>query len=582
MEYRCETSTVTIKDIYDMYTEGTLIKPRIQRPKRWVDKDTEQRGKTNSLDFIKFIIKTGNIVNPLLLVEKIVNGTKSLLVIDGNNRLNAILLFINKPLYFFSDYIPESFPAVFKEHFIQQSLSEILKYRNFKSYCKNNNMIEEYNHTVSPDKDLDADFDDMCDKLHAIRFFDIKVPITRFENITSDGIKEIYEGVNKGGIKLTKQEILASTTSVFKYYPHQLSRYRDLATKVQQYYDDMNNNEVLKVQAHEGESLNMFEVLLGFQMILSEQYKFMQQPGLKELDVVFKCYEIIYDTFEDYNNDIDKFLQEFQSFTDCLHNIQNNFYNKHIRYSSIEKSCLRLIGNVTFILMIILHKNRDVMNDKDFVSHLRKILLYNELCSMVDDTKTKRKYNSSEKNILQYHAGGGRITRVCKNIIKNNINFEAIPSKEDILELMDIVNNENIKAFQSQNKNPRRLKVSKFKLLILSMYFNQKVPFEMLSAPKDIDHIIPFSIEKYSGELDIERLGNLILIDSEVNKKKGNKHITDDFIMDNHLQYMNYPTNQEVISILSHDRKEIIDTYKYNIMCERRERQYFKIIVDKL
>lgn len=578
MEFRCETSTVTVETLSQMYMEGTLIKPRIQRPKRWVNKDSDGLGKTNSMDFIKFIIKTGNTVNPLLLVEKIVNGKKSLLVIDGNNRVNAILLFIQSPLYFYSEYIPSSFSPCMKELLEKQPLVEILKCRNFKTYCKLHNMMDEYKDSL--ELDLDTEFDDMCDKLHSMRFLDIKVPITRFENISSDNIKEIYEGVNKGGVKLTKQEILASTTSTYKYLPHQLTRYNELLIKVQMYYDDMTEKEMLKVQDREDEGMNMFEVLLGFQMLLSEQYKFMQQPGLKELDIVFKCYEMIYGTFETYNENIDGFLRVFQILCDYLAKIHSCFYNKHISYASIEKCNLNIKGNSLCILLILLYKNKDEIDTKEFTSHVRKILLYNELCTMIGEKKSRSKY--AVKNMLQFQAGGHYISTTAKNILKNNINMSDIPTLPEILEVLDIVNQENVNACRDHDKNPRRLKVVKFKLLVLSLYYNQKVPFDMLSTSKDIDHIIPFSVQNWAEELDINRLGNLILIDSAVNKKKGNKHITDDFITNNHLQYMNFPANAEVSSILGSDMVSILDTYKYNCMCEKRETQYFHTIIQAL
>jgi hypothetical protein len=583
MTLRCETKTITVEELYNLYNDGTLVKPKIQRQKRWVDMDKEDKGKTNNLAFINFIEQTKNTVNPLLLVEKIINGEKYMFVIDGNNRINAILMFISKPLYLRSDLLPDTLPEEIKDHLINQPLIEICNYRNFQTYCKQNGFNDVLRNNI--DTDMHVCFEDMCEKLFKMKFMDTKVPTTVFENISSDMMKYIYEGVNTGGVKLSKQEILASTTSMDKYYHSDLKKFNELYALVQTYYEDMNNNEKLKVHADkcdEDTSLNLFEVLLGFQRFLHQNFpSLIDEVGNKELDTVFRCFEIKYGKFEKRSPDeMNNFIEDIQKICEFIHSLKNCFYNSHISYNPIAKCKLSLKTNSLCILIIYVYKNIHLVNSKEFTAKIRKMLLYNELCSMMTEKKIKSKQNI--KNALHYQAGGHYIMSVGKSILKDNLNDDNLPSHEDVVDAFHVVASNIVSPCRDCEKNKHRSKYHKFVLLVLSMYYNNTVPFEKLSISKDIDHIIPFSVLKWTDTLDIGRLGNLILLDSALNKQKGNKHINSSFVHNHQLHYLNYPSDDEVEKILSSNRKEVLDTFKYNCMCEKREKMYFSTIMETL
>ena len=55
-------------------------------------------------------------------------------------------------------------------------------------------------------------------------------------------------------------------------------------------------------------------------------------------------------------------------------------------------------------------------------------------------------------------------------------------------------------------------------------YYKGKIPTNMLDNEFSIEHIMPNSSE-WEGELDKDRIGNLIPIISEINSQRGNKHI---------------------------------------------------------
>jgi hypothetical protein len=580
MEYHCDTFTITVEKLYKMFQEGTLLKLRIQRKKRWVDFDPESK-KTNVYNFIKFILKTKNTVNPLLLVEKIVHNDKYMFVIDGNNRINAIISFLNKPLFYLQELIPKDFPKDFQVKLQETGLTSLLnEYSKFKRFCNQNGFKDYHIETIKNDNgNVEDDYEDMIEKLNAFHFLDIKIPVTKFEKIGAEDIKEIYEGVNTGGIKLTKQEILASTTSLCKYDSNSIDKFNDIKQEVIKYYDDMDNSEVLRVEDTQCETLNLFEILISVQSLLCKEYKFIEPVGNLELDVIFKCYDIIYGpNFQDYNPDLNNFIRKFEKACEFINKIQKTVYNSNINHKSIEKT-LALKCNNFCLLLIWVYRNIESIEDKNFFRKVMNVVVYHELCKMLQNTDIKKNFNN--KDVLTYQAGGSYNVNLGKNILRKDMEQKHLPTKESMLDLLETLAKENIQdcifTMKAQRKKP-----TKFIAIILSMYFNHTVPTNLLEGIKNLDHIIPYSITHWEGTLDINRLGNCILIDEAINQSKGNRKINDKFIKEHKLFYYNYPNDTEVNAIMSEDRKRITNTFKYNTMCERREKLYFNTIIDSL
>jgi hypothetical protein len=74
----------TIGQVLDLYHTGRIIKPRIQRRHCW--DDGPERGRTNCADFLTFVRSVGTCIAPMIFVQK----TTQYVLIDGNNRLNAL------------------------------------------------------------------------------------------------------------------------------------------------------------------------------------------------------------------------------------------------------------------------------------------------------------------------------------------------------------------------------------------------------------------------------------------------------------------------------------------------------------
>jgi hypothetical protein len=579
MEYQCDAYPITVETLYGYYSNGCLVKARIQRKKRWVDFNGG-RGckKTNNLDFIQFIIKTGHTVNPLLFVERIDGSRKVNIIIDGNNRINAIIHFIEHPLYYYNHLIPNEFTSDMKASLRSMTLRAIYDCRDLRYFCKEHDYMDFYSKHADDDN-LYTAFDIMKGTLYKFRFFDIKALIIKFENITEDKIKEIYEGVNCGGIKLTRQEILASTTSLIKFCPEEINYFPQILHHVRAYYDDMDDKDKILIE-REQDTLNLFEVLLGFQEFCADKYSFIDNTGECELDIMFRCYEVLFGDFEGKRDGINTFFTNIILCCNVINDIQSSFYNTNINYQCIEKVKLHLKKNNLTMLLIHLYTNIHLINDKEFICSCKRIVLYNELCNFIKEPNERKMFEVTNglcciaaRNILE----------TCKNIKKCKRQLYA-PDKNDLLALLNYVNNKHITPYTYQNKPKRRGKLTKYKVLMLCIYYNYNIPLDFVSLPKNIEHIAPWSITRWTEgkQIDLDRLGNIILIDEKTNKKRGNKQLTSSFIESNKLYYYNFPTENEYMQLaITHDNI-LKNSAAYLKMCMEREQKYIESIINSL
>lgn len=583
MEYHCDSIVSTVEQIYRYYNDKSIVKIRMQRKIRWVDFDKSSK-KANNYDFIQFMLKTKNTVNPLLLLERIVNNKKCMFVIDGNNRLNAIISFLNRPFYYLEHLIPNELPNDIISKIKETSFMKMTnEYTTLKKFCQCNGFKEYFLNNINTmmndnDDSIDSKYEFMIGELRVLHVLDIKVPVTKFENMDIDDIKEIYEGVNKGGVRLTKQEILASTTSLHYYHPFEINKFVDIQNEVRSYYCDMNDKEFLKFESDTYDALNLFEILIAVQTMLNKQHNFISQVGSMDLDVIFKCYEIVSGCkFEDYNPKLNEFIENFESACKFITELQNITFNNLISYKNMDRK-LSLKCNNLCVYICWLIKNNNKLHTQEFKKKGLSILVYHELCTLIKNKDTKPQF--AVFDILAYQGGGQYNRSLSQSIFRKDIEEKYFPTKERLKQILDVLRNENIVACEYSSKRTRS-KANKFTMLVLSLYYNDTVPINLLDINKSLDHIIPYSAQ-WDGVLDINRLGNLVLIDDTTNKKKGKTIIDERFIHENKLYYYNYPQDVEIKLILTHDRTFIQSNVKYNEVCNRRELLYFDTIINTI
>jgi hypothetical protein len=403
----CGSEVRTVASIYNTYTHGGLVKPRINRRIRWEDKSTSEtkKAKANSYDFIEFIVQTGDVITPLLLAENVKNDRVTLSVIDGNNRLNAIIRFVENPLVLFYSLIPRLLPDEIKEHLKRMSLQDILGCRDFRAFCKASNFQELY--TTTMETQLSNDFDTMLETIFNMRFFDIKVPITVFRNMTLDQITDIFEGVNRGGIPLSNQEVLASTTFSDTYSPDEIEKYTMLKTVIERdYYGAMETTEVLSVEGDGGRGMTLFEILQALFIELKRRHDWVENTRQDAAyDFVFNCYLAIFRSFEPVKREDVAKINEFVS-------------NMILACEDLSVMVKRVSSDATLggyklmLMLMILFHNQDKLSVEDFY----KVVQYNYLCKIVGDDEL----NSKNPLFIKITGGSSALT-AARSFLQNGL-----------------------------------------------------------------------------------------------------------------------------------------------------------------
>ena len=563
-----ESKTFKVADLVKLYQNGQIKKPRIQRKLRWTDKDNLMNRK-----YVEFAYKLRNTINPFLFNEKIMDGKKIYIVIDGNNRINAILMFVQQPLVIFPELIPGEYPDAIRNALIGSSLEYILKCRNFRTFCNDHGLLE-WLVTESHNPHLDDPFEKLQDALHSRQFFDVTLPHTVFQNMTDEEIHNIYQSVNESGKKLTRQEILACTTDGITFHYDEIPHYNEIKKQVETYYNEMIASEKLSLEHDSLDSLNLFEVLLGFQSVLHEMYEFVPKPGdSTQLDIVFKLYEMLVGGFNGKSPVFAGFIHDLMRSCHKIASVYNSILNSNINYRIVKKnSVINMSENSLFILLVWLSKQGTGLDEK----LLKRCLLYNDLISLVGEKEKRAEFHTN--NPLHFSAGGSYVINVAKHILSSG-HFSQVPTDDHVRALLLCLCNEHVT--DDVEKPKKRTPMSRFQTIVLAMYYNAKVPLDLLAARKHLDHIVPYSIDTRGLPIDLERLGNKMLIDEATNLARGTKAITKAFIDSHALHYHNYPTEEDYQAITT-DGKTLTSLEMYNTVCERRERAYIDLIVGSL
>ena len=533
---------VLVSEFIRDYESGILIKPRLQRKLTWSHEDMTK--------FIHFMIKRGGSTQNMYVNEQ---PNKKRCIFDGNNRGNSIVEFCKKPL----DFLPETIPTEFS--FAEPLLKTIplqwfvngiedkgknrpFSYQRFTAMCKKKEI-------VLPDgEEMESIWEDLVSTIKSWNFFNLKVAYVNYYNLSNEEICGIYESINTGGKVLTKQELLASVTAFVVYKSEDVPKhYHDLKTTIQEYYHDMNESECFQMN-EEITSLNTYEVLLALQKGLYKQYSFMKLvSSKKEIDILFTLYENRYGQFTE-KVDIQVFIDELVRACVFLQKVLDSMFHMcfHKKIPQMKKNTA-----LTCLSMILYGEPTKEM--------MYTMLLIHYLCPE-DKSKTH--------DILRWRPGGKEMPKLLKDI-KDCKTLDVTYTREKTLEilLLSII----IKPTDS------RKDLTTLGMIALTAFFQQNVPEKIKSLPHEVDHIVPFSLEgDYDLQYDKCRLGNKQMISKDINRKRGVKPITAQWIRDNDLTHQYYPSEVEYSAVCEGD---YVSVYAYNAMCEKREKMYLDIIL---
>lgn len=553
LDYHQTMSYWNISDFHKLaIKEQQVIKPRIQRQKRWTTEGNK--------NFILFLVKRRKSIIPFLLNEKIIESRKYYFLFDGNNRANAILDFMLAPLKLFPELIPDSLSDF--RAFLEELSLETLTQPRYGLIDFFEDVHKRHPEEVLPEatKTLSKEFDKILDAVCAWKFSEVQMATTIECNLSDDDMCDIYTAINTGAKVLTKQELLAGSTFHIKFTRSDLPDYFDrLVGYLSDYYGKMSDNEKLTMEKSGSEErMTLFEVLVSFQTHLAATYDFIPDyTGEKDKDLVFSMYEYLGGTFDPKGaSRVYTILKDIEYVIEGIRRAYDELYDPALMgqikmksyYPGAKKNHVILMG------MFLLHnKERDVR------SEFRRLVVFHDLLGV---SKHKKEYSDP----LNCSSLGMEKMKGIAKKLEEHKRFDSMPTVEDVVGLYR-------ELLGDREPAEKRKPMNRIKALALSAFYNYGIPSHRKSEPHDVDHIVPFTT-KDKSEVDICRLGNLQLIPLSVNRSRGRKPITDKWIEENDLMYQHYPSGEEYAGICQDGR--IGSSERYNEMCERREELYVR------
>jgi hypothetical protein len=95
-----------VKELISKINNQEICKPKFQRKRKW-DIHPKNDNTPNEKAYIQFLYDTENSVHAITFGQETTSNKIKYSNIDGNNRINAIKHFIDKPFEIFNDYLDD-------------------------------------------------------------------------------------------------------------------------------------------------------------------------------------------------------------------------------------------------------------------------------------------------------------------------------------------------------------------------------------------------------------------------------------------------------------------------------------------
>ena len=617
---RIKNEQWSVKQLISKINNKEITKPKFQRKKKWTTLP-KKNCCPNDYAYIKFLYDTENSVHAITFGQESHSQCIFYSNIDGNNRINAIKHFIDKPFEIFSKYLVDLFKIFddieskniskikeIKEIFKSLSYDQIIKMKTPAKFFRLEKKYELFEEIHSKEAVVEQEVEKIQEMLmiNGNDHFDttVKINVNLFEGYTTDELCKTFEDINKYNSKLTETELLACRLhNICNFTINNKPFETELNECIEEYYKDKSNQEVLDCYEFEEENINAHDFIVGFQNLCNKKYNFICKTDVDGLSLFFKLWNNIFcdikmkeirDTFttKNVNDFIEKIIYSCEILQETIYNIFTDKINDKLFNKSCQNKLETLKKNNLFILLssIIGYKNINLNKDK-IIKNLEKCLLYHFFVSDIKCKLTKEQYYNKDE--IHGMTGKSTIDKTAKGLLSNPKDISIKIDIELFNELLCVLFKETNcpykrKQEDGKNINDKRRILKFFEKTLMFYYYKGKIPTNMLNNKFSIEHIIPNSSE-WKDELDKDRTGNLIPIISTINILRGNRHINlykNKKEGKNFCEFIKYitPNDDEYNKIIHHrDKKPIIkNNEKYNEMCEKNETIYQQNFIDSL
>ena len=595
----------SVKQLISKIDNREINKPKFQRKKKW-DTLPKKNSSPNDYAYIKFLYDTENSVHAITFGQESNSKRIRYSNIDGNNRINAIKQFMDRPFEIFSEYLTDikvytdtldlqdEDKNLLKKIFDELSYNQIMNFK-YNKYFIENKLTDLYNSKLKIHRD---DFEPHIEKIqeklrvNGTDNFDstVKINVNLFEGYNTDELCKTFEDINKYNSKLTETELLACRLhNICNFTINNKPFETELYQCIKEYYKDKSNQEVLDCYEFKEANINAHDFIVGFQNLCNQKYKFICKSDVDGLSLFFKIWKLLYNSFIDtFNTDnVNYFIEKINYSCDILQKTISIIFTDKINDKLFNNSCrdklLTLKKNNLFILICsIIGFNKKKVQYDIIIKHLEKCLIYHFFVGDIKEKDIREDLKNNDS--ITYRAGGGFIVNTTKYVlsypetISNRLNKESF--EKIICTLYNEVNTPHKRKKENgNNKNDKRRKIKFFEKTLMFYYYKEKIPTNLLNNEFSIEHIMPNSSE-WEGELDKDRTGNLIPVIATINSQRGNKHINSYKKITAGKEFCEFikdiiPNDKVYDNIIHHDRKPIIkNNVNYNKMCENNEKKY--------
>jgi len=602
-----------IKKLVAMVNNREVYKPKYQRKRKW-DLFKKKENIPNDKNYIEFLYDTSNSVHPITFG----NDESKLSNIDGNNRINAIIHFLQEPLVLFPERLVKLHETITKyinktTANVVESIMKNISYDNlmtfkYHKYFVDNDFKELYNNHLKLVRDeLEPYFDDLINSMkvnNKDRFDnDVKINATIFYGYTDEELSEVFGKINKYYSGLTEQEALASALyNMINFTINNKTLECKIKQQLQKYYDERQQDEILNCYIYDETTdvMNAFDFMVGFQNYSNSKCSLIHKTENDGLSLFFKLFKTLYKG--NFNktintNNINEFIELISTTINVLQKIEKtifmpNFTNgKNKIFDTANKKLNSLKKNNMYLIMIsIIGYIKSNTPEKEILKSIETCILYHYFVHGIDN-KDKRDLYKLNDGIL-YEAGGCFIDNKAKDYLKTPCLVSNKITDTVMTELLNYLIDENIKdkAYElrpnGKDKKDKRRTRKVHEKVLLYYYFICKVPTQFLNNIFWVEHTCPFSCS-WENNIDIDRLGNIFPILETLNRERSNKHIKEYKKIDkqNFLTYIDVvPDIFHYDEVVSHTSRKprIYNSEKYNEMCSNNEQIFIECLIQYL
>ena len=370
------------------------------------------------------------------------------------------------------------------------------------------------------------------------------------------------------------------------------------------YYDDKNKDEILTCYSSDingiSSRMNGCEFLISFQNYCNEKYNHIIPTfdgkalglfhKLFDFSPVFFCLE----PREFTNANIQFFCENIEMALTLISHVGNNLCPKTLDLTGFLKdallskdSQLLIKKNAMFLLIVAVIKQSELV--KTNVIHLStlkktisKILVFHFAIQYLE--KDDREIFRIDDD-LKYEAGGTFIHAKGISVCKTPLEFGSRVTSEKLTLVFEKLVAQHNKPYLLKDKSKRRRSLDFPCRFLLSSYYNATIPTIYTRNPQNVDHLFPWNSEWSSGTIDLDRLGNLIIMDASLNKGRKNNSIQ--YYYDKApdlMKCLNYPTIDLYNKVITHEKnaQPKINSIHYNEMTSHQENVYISHAIQLL